>query len=225
MILPPPTCFDTQILEIVKEQAIPCVRIAGTPMRDINLRVSIDNFAAAYEVGSHLISLGHENIAIVKGPDQYVASALRYEGFAASIRDHGLQLPPGNIETGKFDVRSGYTSARALFRLENRPTAIFASNDEMAAGVLAAAQESGIRVPDQLSVAGFDDAHIAHSVWPKLTTIRQPLKEMGEKSVEVLENHIRLLKGESVGQPQSNVILDYELKVRQSTGARPVSKQ
>lgn len=225
VILPPPICFDRQVLEIVREQDIPCVRIAGTPMRDIQLRVSIDNFAAAYEIANHLISLGHENIAIIKGPDEYVASALRYEGFAASMRDHGLKLPSTHIKTGKFDVQSGNQSARELLRLEDRPTAIFASNDEMAAGVLAAAQESRIRVPDQLSVAGFDDASIAHSVWPKLTTIRQPLRAMGEKSVELLESYIRQTDGESVETLQPNVLLDYELKVRQSTGACPSTSQ
>ncbi len=225
VILPPPICFDKQLLEIVREQAIPCVRIAGTPVQDIQLRVSIDNFAAAYEIANHLISLGHENIAIIKGPDDYAASALRYEGFAASLRDHGLELPSTHIKTGKFNVRSGNAAARNLLRLEDRPTAIFASNDEMAAGVLAAAQESKIRVPDQLSVAGFDDAPIAHSVWPKLTTIRQPLRAMGGESVELLVRYIRHINDESDEKVQPNVLLDYELKVRHSTGTCPSAKR
>ena len=218
VILPPPICFDRKVLEIVREKAVPCVRIAGTPAQDIQLRVSIDNFAAAYEMASYLISLGHENIAIIKGPDDYVASALRFEGFTASIRDHGLILPACNIKSGNFDVQSGNECARELLRLTNRPTAIFASNDEMAAGVLSAAQESQIRIPDQLSVAGFDDAPIARSVWPKLTTIRQPLRAIGEKSVELLESYIRQINNESDETVQSNVLLDYELKVRQSSG-------
>ncbi len=221
VILPPPICFNRKVLEIISDQAIPCVRMAGAPMGDINLRVSIDNFAAAYEIANHLISLQHENMAIIKGPDEYIASALRFEGFAASLRDHGLELPASHIETGKYDVRSGYESARSLLRVQDRPTAIFASNDEMAAGVLAAAQESKIRVPGQLSVVGFDDAPIAQSVWPKLTTIRQPLRAMGEKSIELLESHIRLTSGETVENLRSNVVLDYELKVRQSTGTCP----
>tara|TARA_B100000780_G_scaffold20453_1_gene13198 strand:- start:3795 stop:4883 length:1089 start_codon:yes stop_codon:yes gene_type:complete len=218
IILPPPICFDRQLLEIVREKAVPCVRIAGTPAQDIQMRVSIDNFAAAYEMTNYLISLGHEKIAFIKGPHDYVASALRFEGFTAAIRDHGLKLPAYNIKEGSFDVQSGNECARELLRIKDRPTAIFASNDEMAAGVLSAAQELQIRIPEQLSVAGFDDAPIACSVWPKLTTIRQPLRAMGEESVELLVRYIRQINDESHEKAQPNVLLDYELKVRQSTG-------
>ncbi len=225
VILPPPICFDRKVLDIVRDHAIPCIRIAGTPARDIHLRVSIDNFAAAYEITNYLISLGHKNIAIIKGPDEYVASALRYEGFAAAIRDHGLKLSGCNIRVGKFDVKSGNECARELLHLEDRPTAIFASNDEMAAGVLSAAQESRLRVPEQLSVTGFDDAPIAHSVWPKLTTIRQPLRAMGEKCVDLLECYIRQIKNDPAATVQSSVLLDYELKARQSTAQCPPQNQ
>jgi LacI family transcriptional regulator len=223
VILPPPICFNHTVLDVINEQRIPCVRIAGTPMQDIKLRVSIDNCAAGYEMTNHLIKLGHENIAIIKGPEAFVASGLRYQGFAAAMRDHGLSVPDSNVVTGDFDVRSGNVCARKLLRQENRPTAIFASNDEMAAGALAAAQEAKISVPEQLSIAGFDDAHIALSVWPPLTTIRQPLREMGMKSVELLAEHIRRARDEPGVAGQSNVILDFELKVRKSTARCPAS--
>jgi LacI family transcriptional regulator len=223
VILPPPICFDNRLLEIIRKKAVPCVRIAGSPARDISLRVSIDNFAGAYDIADYLISLGHRNLAIVKGPEEYVASALRSEGFAAALRDHDLDLPACNITRGKFDVQSGNACARELLRLPDRPTAIFASNDEMAAGVLSAAQELSISVPDQLSVAGFDDAPIAHSVFPKLTTVRQPLRAMGEKSVELLEDYLRHLDTDTTNVVQPSVLLDYELKIRQSTGRCPSS--
>jgi LacI family transcriptional regulator len=187
IILPPPICFDQTVLDVINEQGIPCVRIAGTPQGDIKLRVSIDNYAAAYDITNHLINLGHENIAIIKGPELFVASALRYEGFAGAMNEHGLTIHESNITTGDFDVQSGYLCTRKLLRQKTRPSAIFASNDEMAAGALSAAQEMKISVPERLSVAGFDDAPIAHSVWPKLTTVRQPLRAMGEKAVELLE--------------------------------------
>jgi len=221
IILPPPICFERTVLDAVRAQNIPCVRIAGTPVQGINLRVGIDNCAATYEITDHLVSLGHKNIAIVKGPELFVASALRYEGFAAAMRYHGLEIRDSNVATGNFDVESGIECARKLLRQEHRPTAIFASNDEMAAGVLFAAQEAGIRVPDQLSVAGFDDAAIAHSVWPKLTTVRQPLRAMGEKSVELLESHVRQANAQSPEPLQSNIQMDYELVVRASTGNCP----
>jgi len=173
VILPPPICFDRKVLDIVREKAVPCVRIAGAPAHDINLRVGIDNFAAAHDIANHLISLGHENVAIIKGPEEYVASALRYEGFASAIRDHGLELSESNISTGNFDVESGYACARE----------------------------------------------------PKLTTIRQPLRAIGEKSVELLESYIRHLDTNTTETVQPNLLLDYELKVRQSTAQCPHDNQ
>lgn len=222
VILPPPICFDRQLLEIVREKNIPCVRIAGAPVRDIRLRVGIDNFAGAYDVADHLISLGHENLAIIKGPESFAASALRYEGFTSALRDHEMELLESNIKFGNFDGESGYECARELLLRDHRPTAIFASNDEMAAGVLAAAQELRIQVPDELSVAGFDDAPVARSVWPRLTTVRQPLRLMGEKSVELLENYIQQTEAGYADTVRADVLLDYELKIRQST-APPIS--
>jgi len=225
IILPPPICFDRKVLDVISEQGIPCVRIAGTPQGHIKLRVSIDNYAAGFEITNHLISLGHENIAIIKGPELFVASALRYEGFAQAMREHGLTIQGSNVTTGEFDVQSGYQCARKLLRQKTRPSAIFASNDEMAAGALAAAQELKISVPERLSVAGFDDAPIALSVWPKLTTVRQPLRAMGEKAVELLERYVRKMDDEPLETMQAVVLLDYELKIRQSTGPCPFDNQ
>jgi LacI family transcriptional regulator len=224
IVLPPPICFDKAVLDVINEQAIPCVRIAGTPQSGIRLRVTIDNCAAGYDITSHLIGLGHEDIAIIKGPEMFTASGLRFQGYMQAMREHGLTVRDSNISTGKFDVQSGYTCARQLLRQKHRPTAIFASNDEMAAGVLAAAQELKISVPERLSVAGFDDAPIAHSVWPKLTTIRQPLRAMGEKSVELLERYVRHMDDGTLGEVEPAVSLAYELVERQSTGPCPYDR-
>jgi LacI family transcriptional regulator len=221
VILPPPICFDRQLLDIVRKKNVPCVRVAGAPVRDIRLRVGIDNYAAAYDMTDHLISLGHENIAIIKGPENFAASTLRFEGFMSAMREHNLKFRESNIRYGRFDVESGHECARQLLQQEDRPTAIFATNDEMAAGTLAAAQEMKIRVPGELSVAGFDDAPIAHSVWPGLTTVRQPLRLIGAKSVELLESYIRQADAGSRETVRPDVLLDYELKIRQSTAPPP----
>jgi LacI family transcriptional regulator len=221
IILPPPVCFNKTILGVIHRLGIPCVRIAGKPMLDINLRVSIDNRAAACEITNHLISLGHENIAIINGPKPFTASALRYEGFVKAMGEHGLEIPESNVTTGNFDVQSGYQCARQMLSQRTRPSAIFASNDEMAAGALAAAQELKISVPERLSVAGFDDAPIAHSVWPKLTTVRQPLRAMGEKAVELLERYVRHMNDQTTETVHPIELLDYELIERQSTGPCP----
>lgn len=221
VILPPPICFNPTVLDVINDHGLPCVRMAGTPQQNIKLRVSIDNWTAGYDMTRHLIGLGHENIAIIKGPEPFTASALRFEGFMGAMREHGLETPESNITIGAFDVQSGYTCARKMLRQKVRPSAIFASNDEMAAGALAAAQELKISVPERLSVAGFDDAPIAHSVWPKLTTVRQPLRAMGERAVETLERHVRQMNHGTADAAGAAELLDYELIVRQSTGPCP----
>lgn len=221
IILPPPICFNQSVLDVIDAEGIPCLRMAGTPQGNIKLRVTIDNCAAAYDITNHLIGLGHEDIAIIKGPEPFVASGLRFQGYTQALREQGLEIRDSYIATGNFDVQSGYTCARALLRQKHRPTAIFASNDEMAAGVLAAAQELKISVPEHLSVAGFDDAPIAHSVWPKLTTIRQPLRAMGEQSVELLERYVRHMDDDTLKEVETVISLDYKLVERQSTGPCP----
>lgn len=224
VVLLPPICVDAVILDIIRDKKIPCVRIAGSPARDINLRVGCDSFAGAYDMTNHLISLGHTNIAIIKGPANYTSSALRFEGFASAMRDSGLKLADNNIKVGHYDSESGLESGLELLAQDNRPTAIFASNDSMAAGALAAAQKLRINVPEQLSIAGYDGAPISQAVWPKLTTIWQPMKAMGEKSVELLSNSILQTEANVPANIQPKIMLDYELKIRQSTAPCPTPK-
>lgn len=218
IILPPPICFDPAVLGLISGVGIPCVRFAGTPQCGIKLGVTIDNRAAAHEITSHLIALGHTDIAVIRGPEIFAASGLRFQGYTQAMSEHGLAVRASNVTTGSFDVRSGYACAHELLRQDQRPTAIFASNDEMAAGALVAAQELKVGVPECLSIAGFDDAPIAHSVWPKLTTIRQPLRAMGEQAVALLERHVRHMDSGSDEAMEPAVTLDYVLIKRQSTG-------
>ncbi len=128
------------------------------------------------------------------------------------MRDHGLAVWEHNITSGNSDVQSGYLSAHKLLRQSIRPSAIFASNDEMAACVLSAAQELKIIVPERLSVAGFDDAPIAQSVWPRLTTVRQPLRAMGENAVELLERSVRHMNNEPKEFSVCRVVASYVQK-------------
>jgi len=221
VILPPPICFNKKVLGVIGELGTPCIRIAGVPARGFDLRLSIDNFAAGYEITEYLIELGHENIGFVRGPELSVASGLRYDGFAAAMRAHGLTIRESNVATGSYHLESGHECARQLLSQEDRPTAIFTSTDEMTAGLLAVVQELKISVPDQLSVAGFDDATIAHSVWPALTTIRAPLQAIGEMSVDMLADYIREKRNNPDAARGKSLTLPYELTVRRSTGPCP----
>ena len=160
----------------------------------------------------HLLDLGHRDIAFIQGPDSHSSSAQRLSGFESAISKAGLSLDRIKTIVGDYTVQSGVNAAKILLSHHNdRPSAIFAANDDMAAGVVTFAARQGIVVPDELSVCGFDDTPIAEILWPKLTTIAQPIQEMGRQAVEMLID-----KSESKGS--NTTTLEFELVVRASTG-------
>lgn len=157
--------------------------------------VSAAHRAGAKAATDHLLALGHRRIAHISGYRTWAASEERIEGYHAALAAAGV-LPAGELlAEGDFEMPSGYAAAGRLLDLAERPTAIFASNDNMAVGVLQAARERGLSVPEDLSVVGFDDAEVARSVTPALTTVRQPLAELGRTAVSLL---MRLVEGQRV---------------------------
>jgi len=182
--------------------------------------VSIDNFAAGYEITEHLIGLGHEKIGFLKGSEISVASALRHDGFVAAMRDQGLPILDNHVITGEqLNPNTGYECARKLLTQKEQPTAVFSCNDEMTAGLLAAIYELKVDVPTQLSVAVFDDANIAQSVWPTLTTIRAPLQSIGKEAVDLLANNILQKRDNPDSLKTQAITVPYELNIRGSTTA------
>lgn len=175
--------------------------------------VHIDNAAAARAVMEHLYGLGHERIAIVGGPPDNPLHQQRLEGARAAGRARG-RLRGLNVVPGDFSVESGHVAALELLDLQAPPSAIFCFSDQMALGVLAACRERGIRVPDDLSVVGFDDLASSRYLSPPLTTIRQPMREIGVRAVNLL---LAIIEGVDVPLQQT---LDFSLMVRGSTGAR-----
>ena len=147
------------------------------------------------------------------GHPDHGSSHDRLKGFRASLEAHGLPADRAPIEQGLYTFDSGYACAQRLLALEPRPTAIFAGDDHMAMGVLTAALERGLVVPDDLSVCGFDDAPMARYVWPPLTTARQPVNEVARVATECLLN---LLQGKEPGARQ--VTIESKLVLRGSTG-------
>jgi LacI family transcriptional regulator len=165
-----------------------------------------------------LVALGHRRIGFIMGHPDHIAIADRYRGYADGMRGCGLTLDRKLVLQGDNSYLGGVRVARKLLQLpeSKRPTAIFAANDEMAAGVLAVAHEMGFSVPEEVSVAGFDDMPLASKVWPALTTIRQPIPAMAARAAELL---MMQLRGEEDDQEEH--VLESSLTFRQSTGPAP----
>ncbi len=216
LILSPPVCDSEAVLDVLDRIAMPYVRIA--PWRDVErgAQVAMDDRRAAYEMTGHLLQLGHRDIGFIRGHPGHGASLRRFEGYAQALADQGVALKSDRVAQGNFSSASGVRCGQTLLDRKDRPTAIFASNDDMGLGVMMVAARLGLSVPDHLSVAGFDDSTAATIVWPPLTTVRQPIVDMAYAAADVL-----LARDAESGQPQARM-LDFELVLRQSTG-RPAS--
>lgn len=189
IILTAPLSDDRHVLGQIEQRGIPCVRIAPMLDPDRGCTVIMDEYDAARAITEHLLRKGHRRIGLVRGPRVHLVSLRRYNGYAAALGGKGLRLDPALIVQGDFSRQSGREQAAALFAA--RPTAIFASNDEMAVGVIDAAHAAGVDIPGQISLVGFDDNAIARTVRPRLTSVRQPLEEMGEAACKLLVDRIR----------------------------------
>jgi LacI family transcriptional regulator len=216
VILPPPVCESHVILTELKKNGVPTVAVATGRFRPDASCVRIDDFKAAYEMTQYLLALGHRRIGFVKGHPNQTASGERWLGFEAAIRESDFPVETPTMEQGFFSYRSGLDAAEKLLAADPRPTAIFASNDDMAAAVVSVAHRRGLDVPRNLSVVGFDDTATATTVWPELTTIRQPIARMAEAALDLL---IRKIRKRRDGEVLASIdrLVPHELVVRQST--------
>ncbi len=217
VILLPPVCDDPSVLDAVERLNVPYVRISPDKSPETALRVGIEDQEAAAVMTRHLIALGHRQIGFIKGHPNQGASRDREQGFRRVIAEAGLTPREEAVVQGYFSYKSGLAAAETLLQLKERPTAIFASNDDMAAAVVAQARKHGLDVPSDLSVVGFDDTAIATTTWPALTTMRQPIREMAESAVGMLINAISDAEGEDAVRSQT---LDCELMKRDSSARR-----
>lgn len=218
IILPPPLCDSKKLLQLVTAQGTPAVLVAsGRPSEKV-ATVSIDDERAAYEMTRHVLALGHQRVGFIGGHPNQTASGKRLKGYRAAMSEAGLPPADELIAPGLFSYRSGLDAAEMLLALAERPSAIFAANDDMAAAAVAVAHRQGLDVPGDLTVVGFDDTAIATTIWPELTTIRQPIAEMSRTAVELLVRQIRTRR-QGASEPPSHVVLDYTLVRRQSDAA------
>lgn len=186
VVLSPPICDDLVVLNALRASGVPTARIGpGLDAPDM-VQVQIDDYRAAYEMTEYLIGKGHKRIAFIKGDPNHACSMERERGYVRALQGHGIPVSYDLMVPGMFSFASGRAAAETLFAGAVRPTAIFAANDEMAAGVLAVARERGIQVPSELSIVGFDDDAVATVVSPALTTVRQPVEEMAAAAFEML---------------------------------------
>ena len=216
-ILTPPICDWQPLIDLFEEYDVPVVRIAPGEALDRTPRVCMDDRAAAREMTERLIALGHRDIGFVKGKPSHIAAVHRLDGFRDAMAAAGLPVRDAWIVEGDFSFRSGFEAAEVLLAAPDRPTAVFASNDETALGVLVGAMRHRISVPDMLSVAGFDDAPIARMAWPQIATIRQPNIEIAAAAVSMLVGPAGKTAGD--GKPV-RLQLPYALVDRPSIGAR-----
>ena len=211
LVITPPLSANKELLAALDERHLPVVRVGADDLDHGSPSVELDDEAAAREMTAYLLGLGHRSIGFILGHPDHHSSKLRLAGFRAELDAWGLGAAGEAVEQGFNDFQSGLQAARRLLAHSQRPTALFASNDDMAAGAIFAAHEFGIRVPGELSVAGFDDSQLASTIYPPLTTIHQPSYDMAYQATDLL---IELIKGR---RPAAPLRLGHRLVKRAST--------
>jgi len=216
ILVPPPLCDNKTALKQLDRIGMPTVAIAtGRPQPGVSA-VRIDDYEGALTMMRYLFSIGHKDIAFIQGDPKHTPSQLRYQAYLDAMAQEGLPLRAERVAPGLFTYRSGLAAARQLLTQKTRPTAIFASNDDMAAAVVAVAHGLHLQVPEDLAVCGFDDTPVATTVWPELTTIHQPIGDMARAAVDLLVDQIRGRRG---GEPAlaQHRLLPYTLITRESS--------
>ena len=223
VVLPPPLSESQPIMAELNAMGIPVVTVAmGAPQQD-SLNVRIDDHAAALEMTRYLLALGHRRIGFIKGHPNHIASHDRYSGFCDALTEAGIDAESAPAEQGYFSYRSGLTAGERLLARQDRPTAIFASNDDMAAATISVAHRMGLIVPDDVSIVGFDDTALATSVWPELTTVKQPIAAMAEAALELLIADLRSHQG-GTARKFTERVLSHAMIIRESSGPPAAGK-
>jgi LacI family transcriptional regulator len=217
-LLTPPLSDHAPLLTSLKNSAACYVRVAPGDHSDIPRSVFTNDRESCAEMTEYLASLGHQSIAFIVGDPAHKAVAERYRGYKDGLKAAGLSLDRNLVKQGFNTFQSGVDCGLELLGQKVRPTAVFASNDEMAIGVMRVAHQAGLRIPADLSVVGFDDIPIARQMFPALTTIRQPVEAMAMRATDLLLGQLR-----EQAQAHGMVILESVIQLRESTGPGPRS--
>ena len=212
VILAPPLGESGAVLKALKKAGLPMAAVGAYSVEDA-ICVRIDDRRAAYEMTHRLIALGHRRLGFILGNPDQAASAERLAGFRAAVNEApGVTVA---LAQGDFSFSSGLSAAETLLDASPPPTAIFASNDDMAAAVVSVAHRRHLDVPQELTVVGFDDTSAAVTLWPPLTTVHQPVRKLAAEALGLLAAEISKLEADR--RPGRDHILDHEIVERQST--------
>lgn len=204
---------DPRLAEVLRDLDCRYVRVSSVSLDKPDHMVVTNDRDGASLAAEHLCELGHKKIAFVTGRLDFLSSQQRQQGFEAGLRKHGQSLRPEYIVQGDYTFLSGRAAGEALLAYEDPPTAVFCANDEMAAGCLLALRLAGFKAPERMSIVGFDDYQIASTVWPRLTTVRSPTRDIGRHAAAHLlaENDIKV----------DLLSIVPELIIRESSGLPP----
>lgn len=203
---------DIQSLQELVERKMPAI-IVDRLLNQIEVdSVVCDNFQGGYLATKHLLSKGHHKIAIIRGPSNITPSGKRFDGYLQALQEYGISANPSYIKSGDFHPSSGYQATRELLSLPERPDSIFACNDLMAIGVLRAAFEANLRIPEDLSIIGYDNIELATFTQPSITTIAQPIHNLAERAIQLLLHRINNPCSPSIRETLSN-----QLVIRETT--------
>jgi len=217
IILIPPYTDNEVVNRELSKFNVPIVRVGPNNITDKNFTVMIDDRSAAKLATQHLIDLGHKRIAFIRGIEDQGATEKRFNGYSDALMAANIPLDETLIFSGEFDFESGMLAGEKILALNPKPTAVFAASDDMAAGVIVSAHKNNIKIPDELSIIGFDDSELARKMWPALTTIKQPQMDFGSKAAEILITKA----GNATHQHIPKVeLLDYNIIIRDSTAQR-----
>lgn len=215
-LLAPPLANRMDTLQQLEDANVPYVRIGAERVSRLGDKIGIDDRKATADMTRYLIGLGHVDIAYIAGDPKYDVSRRRLEGFKDAMSDAALPVLDKRVATGDFSYSSGLVAAEALLSDADQPTAVFAANDEMASACLAVAYRLGLRVPDVLSVVGFDDAPVSRVIYPQLTTVRQGTSDMVGKAFAMLSERMN-----GADMALQDEIFPHSLIPRESTSAPP----
>ncbi|WP_444995769.1 LacI family DNA-binding transcriptional regulator [Aliikangiella sp. IMCC44359] len=222
VVLTPPFSEMPNVGKMFEQMQLPYVRVisANDKKKQSSSCIFVNDYEAAYDITQHLISLGHTKIGFLCGGKEHNSSTERLQGFQSALKDSGLKTNAKFVIDGEYSFESGVLGAQKLLKNKYRPTAIFASNDEMAAGALFAARLGGFSIPGDISIVGFEDSPFSRQTWPKLTTAHQPNQLIAQQAAQLL---IARIQRQAECETEETAIKNFrpELVIRDSTGPVP----